>query len=43
MRKSEEFYEVLRQEGLTEKITGNPDPDYTEAFYQQIFGNNILL
>ena len=37
MKTEQEFFEQLRQAGLTEKITMNPNPDYLQPFYQQIF------
>ena len=32
-----EFYEQQRKLGLTEDITGDPEPDYSLPFYQNIF------
>jgi hypothetical protein len=34
---AEEYYEKMRILGLTDDITGNPDPNYRESFYQAIF------
>lgn len=33
----QEFYEQEREKGNTESITSNPDPNYSESFYQNIF------
>ena len=33
----QQFYEDLREQGLTEDITSNPEPNYSEPFYQNIF------
>lgn len=38
MKTAKEYYEEQRLLGNTESITGNPAPEYDEAFYQQIFG-----
>jgi len=35
--KPKEFYEKQRLAGLTYHITCNPNPNYNELFYQQIF------
>lgn len=35
--KAEEFYRKQKEKGNTENITGNPEPDYMESFYQGIF------
>jgi len=35
--KAEEFYEKQRVIHNTDDITTNPNPDYSEAFYQNIF------
>jgi len=32
-----EFYEKQRRLGYTDKITCNPEPNYNEDFYQEIF------
>jgi hypothetical protein len=32
-----EFYEQERLKGNTEDITGNPNPDYNNRFYSEIF------
>ena len=37
MKTTEAYYEKLRKAGETEDITGNPNPDYTLPFYQNIF------
>ena len=34
---AEEYYEKQRRKGLTEDITGDPEPDYSLPFYQNIF------
>jgi hypothetical protein len=31
------YYEEMRKAGLTEDITSNDEPDYTQPFYQSIF------
>ena len=35
--KAEEYYEQKRLRGFTDYITSNPNPDYSNEFYQQIF------
>src|SRR5690606_35438907 len=35
--KAQAFYEQARKTGLTNDITGNPDPNYNESFYRAIF------
>jgi len=37
MMKAEKFYEEYRLHGRTDNITSNPDPNYSELFYQNIF------
>ena len=37
METPQEYYERLRKIGLTDDITSNPDPDYNQSFYQNIF------
>lgn len=32
-----EFYEEMRRLGLTDHITGDPNPNYQLPFYQNIF------
>ena len=34
---AKEFYEQERLKGNTEDITGNPNPDYNNRFYSEIF------
>lgn len=34
---AEKFYDDQRKKGLTDKITINPEPDYSLPFYQEIF------
>ena len=34
---TKEFYEQERLKGNTEDITGNPNPDYNNRFYSEIF------
>lgn len=34
---AEQFYEYKRLAGETEDITGNPNPDYNNRFYSEIF------
>lgn len=34
---AEKFYDDQRKKGLTDKITTNPEPDYSLPFYQEIF------
>lgn len=34
---AEKFYEQERLKGNTGDITGNPDPDYNNRFYSEIF------
>ena len=37
MKTEQELFDNLRKGGLTKKITMNPNPDYSQPFYQQIF------
>lgn len=37
METPQEYYERKRKLGLTDDITSNPDPDYNQPFYQNIF------
>jgi len=34
---AKDFYEQERLKGNTEDITGNPNPDYNNRFYSEIF------
>lgn len=37
METPQEYYERKRKLGLTDDITSNPNPDYNQPFYQNIF------
>ena len=37
IKTAQDYYETLRKQGMTEDITTNESPDYSQPFYQNIF------